>query len=99
MTVQPDHASAVVPRCWCCGRDFTEAELVRLGDHPEVGVCLGCANWLRRRAQLRRDEQQPSTMGRVRKAIHRIREYVISKGWHERGRLGALLRWLDRHLP
>jgi hypothetical protein len=99
MTVQPDHASAVVPHCWCCGSDFSEAELVRLGNHPEVGVCLACANWLRRRAQQRHDEQHPSTTRHVRAAIHRVRNFVIEKGWHERGRLGALLHRLDRHLP
>lgn len=49
MTVQPEHDSATVTRCWCCGGEFPEAELVRLGQHPEVGVCLACANWLRRR--------------------------------------------------
>jgi hypothetical protein len=26
MTVQPEHAEVVVPRCWCCGGDFAEAD-------------------------------------------------------------------------
>jgi NAD-dependent SIR2 family protein deacetylase len=99
MTAEPEHASALVTRCWCCGEEFPEAELVRLGQHPEVGVCLNCAAWLRRRAVLRRDEQHPSPAGRVRARIHAVREMVIKRGWHERGRLGAVLRWLDRHLP
>ena len=29
---------------------FTEQNLVRLGNHPEVAVCPGCAHWLHRRA-------------------------------------------------
>ncbi|MGW6932925.1 hypothetical protein ACWGE0_22905 [Lentzea sp. NPDC054927] len=99
MTVQPEHDSATVTRCWCCGGEFPEAELVRLGQHPEVGVCLACANWLRRRAMLRRDELHSSPIGRLRSGVHAVRERAIRKGWHERGRLGVLLRWLDRHLP
>lgn len=99
MTVQPEHASTVATRCWCCGGDFAEADLVRLGEHPEVGVCLDCANWLGRRAKRRHDEQHPSIGGRIRAAVHSVRELVIRKGWHERGLLGDLLRRLDRHLP
>lgn len=40
MTVQPEQDSASVTRCWCCGGIFPQSELVRLGQHPEVGVCL-----------------------------------------------------------
>src|SRR5207249_3782151 len=32
--------------CWCCGSAYHEADLVRLGSHPEVGVCLRCAHFL-----------------------------------------------------
>jgi hypothetical protein len=99
MAVQPEYANDAATRCWCCGRDFAEAELVRLGQHPEVGVCLACAGWLRRHAVQRRDEQQPSPMARVRSGVRAVRNWVIGKGWHERGRLGALLRWIDRQLP
>jgi hypothetical protein len=73
--------------------------LVRLGQHPEVGVCLRCARWLQRRAAQRLDERHPSWGARLRGRIRAIRKAVIRKGWHERGRLGVLLRWLDQHLP
>ncbi|MGH4026599.1 MAG: hypothetical protein ACRDRV_18650 [Pseudonocardiaceae bacterium] len=86
-------------RCWCCGSEYPESELVRLGEHPEVGVCLNCARWLQRRAVQRHDELHPSPASRLRARIHTVREAVIRKGWHERGLLGALLRQLDRHLP
>jgi hypothetical protein len=36
------------PACWCCGSMFAEQDLTRLGIHPEVGVCAGCAQWLHR---------------------------------------------------
>jgi hypothetical protein len=37
------------PGCWCCGDDTVQASLVRLGDHPEVGVCFRCVRVLRKR--------------------------------------------------
>lgn len=36
--------------CWCCGRPGSEDTLVRLGNHPEVGICIPCVHFLRRRA-------------------------------------------------
>jgi hypothetical protein len=72
---------------------------VRLGAHPEVGVCFGCAHSLKRRTVARLDQQRPSTMGRVRAGVQWLRDGVIARGLHERGRLGALLRSIDRHLP
>ena len=37
--------------CWCCGADRPDSDLVRLGAHPEVGVCTDCAVFLHRRAR------------------------------------------------
>lgn len=85
--------------CWCCGGDFPEDELVRLGEHPEVGLCLSCANWVKRRAVARHHEQHPSLPGHLRSGVHVVRNKVIEHGWHERGRFGALLRRIDRYLP
>lgn len=99
MAVEPDQTAASMSACWCCGAQYPESELVRLGQHPEVGVCLRCARWLQRRAVQRHDERNPSLGARLRGGIGAVREVVIRKGWHERGRLGVLLRWLDRHLP
>jgi hypothetical protein len=99
MSVEPDQEHTVTPSCWCCSTQYPQAELVRLGQHPEVGVCLGCARWLQRRAVQRHDEHHPSPAARMRTGIQRIRTTVIRRGWHERGILGNLLRWIDRHLP
>lgn len=35
--------------CWCCGDRTVQASLVRLGEHPEVGVCFKCVRVLARR--------------------------------------------------
>lgn len=99
MTAQPEPTTASKAACWCCGTHYPESELVRLGQHPEVGVCLRCARWLHRRAVQRDDERYPSPGSRLRHGIRGIRAVVIRKRWHQRGRLGVVLRWLDRHLP
>jgi hypothetical protein len=39
-------------RCWRCGRVTSEEALVRLGSHPEVGVCINCVRFLGRREGL-----------------------------------------------
>ncbi|MCA1675072.1 MAG: hypothetical protein LC799_23750 [Actinobacteria bacterium] len=98
--VQPEQQERVPGMgCWCCGTEYPEADLVRLGQHPEVGVCLGCARWLQRRAVLRYGERHPSPIARLRAGVNAVRSAVVRKGWHERGVLGAVLRWIDRRLP
>ena len=50
--VAVDHDQAdPEPTCWCCGRHYPEDSLVRLGSHPEAGVCFQCAKFLHRRAR------------------------------------------------
>lgn len=99
MTALPEQDRVLVTRCWCCGEQRPESEVVRLGQHPEVGVCLGCARWLQRRAVQRYDKQHPSAAARLRAGIHVVRGGVIRKGWHQRPVVGAVLRWIDRYLP
>lgn len=85
--------------CWCCGGDYADTQLVRLGEHPEVGSCLDCAVWVKRRAATRRHEQHPSIAGRLSSGLDIVRNAVIARGWHERGTLGMVLRRVDRWLP
>ncbi len=85
--------------CWCCGREFGEANLVRLGSHPEVGLCLDCARWVHRRAAERRDAGRRGPFVRSRAAVRAARALVMRRGWHERRILGPILRWLDRLVP
>jgi hypothetical protein len=86
-------------RCWCCGSPFPETRLVRLGDHPEVGVCFDCALFLRRRAVESQDRLAPTAASRTRSVIRTVRDQVIERDWHNRRVLGRALRWIDRRLP
>ena len=101
MTAQPAHEDATTsaPRCWCCGAERRDDELVHLGNHPEVAVCVGCARWLHRRATQLQDSQHSTIATRWRAVVRSVRAHVIDKGWHRRGILGALLRRIDRYLP
>ncbi|MGC4939919.1 hypothetical protein [Kribbella sp. DT2] len=99
MTAAEETVQPVAPMCWCCGGEFEERELVRLGAHPEVGVCVGCAKYLQRRAAEREDELRPSRGARVQAALRGVREFVIGRGWHDLPVLGWLLRRIGRHLP
>lgn len=99
MSVAAESIQAATPVCWCCGNQFDEPDLVRLGSHPEVGVCFGCARFLQRRAAERRDELRPTRASRVRDGVRGIREGVIARGWHRLPAVGRVLRRIDRHLP
>lgn len=46
-TAQPEPATPTRATCWCCGGLFPGSGLVRHGEHPEVGLCLDCAMWIR----------------------------------------------------
>ena len=93
--------SAPRPACWCCGRDVDENVLLRLGAHPEAGVCPDCAQHLHRRATEHADRRRafhtPGSLART--ATRTARDKVVSRGWHQHPALGPLLRALDRHLP
>jgi len=82
--------------CWCCGSVSSEDALVHLGNHPEVGVCVNCVHFLRRRA---RDLQATAMRGRLRGAADSIRSEVMARGWHQRPVIGPALRWLNQHTP
>jgi hypothetical protein len=85
--------------CWCCGQQYASERLVRLGSHPEVAVCLGCAHFLHRQARAREDALRPSISGRARDALRSVRRMAMDQGWHQRPLIGPPLRWLGRHLP
>jgi hypothetical protein len=85
--------------CWCCGQQQPRQDLVHLGDHPEVGVCLSCAHFLHQRARAREDELHPSPAARARDGLRAARRVVIARHWHEKPLIGPVLRRLGRHLP
>ena len=87
------------PSCWCCGHAFEEADLTRLGEHPEVGICAACAQWLNRRARSTADQGRHSPAVVLRRGIDAVRGKVMTVGAHEWPLVGPLLTRLDRHLP
>ncbi|NUR93879.1 MAG: hypothetical protein HOV67_01335 [Kribbellaceae bacterium] len=89
----------MVSRCWCCGTERDDSELIRLGSHPEVQVCLRCTVALRQRGREREDELRPGPLTRARTGVRRTRELVIERGWHRLPVIGPLLQRLNRHLP
>jgi hypothetical protein len=86
-------------QCWCCGSAYQESELVRLGSHPEVGVCLRCAHFLHQQARGREDALHPSLASRARDQLRSARRVVMQWGWHQKPVIGRPLRWLGRRLP
>ena len=77
--------------CWCCGQWRVESGVVRLGEHPEVAVCFGCAHFLH--------AARPSPAARARDFLRAARELVIRRGWHSLPVIGAMLRRLGSRLP
>jgi hypothetical protein len=82
--------------CWCCGKRVDLEELVHLGQHPEVGICVSCVHFLGRRA---RDYQATAARRRLRSTAESVRRRVMTRGWHESPVIGPFLRRLNRHLP
>jgi hypothetical protein len=100
MTAQPESPLETLDElCWCCGGTFAQDSLSRLGAHPEVAVCAGCARYLNRRANEAADRRRPSAAGRGRGVVRRARAFVVEHGWHERRVIGPVLSWIDRFLP
>jgi hypothetical protein len=51
--------------CWCCGDRTVQGSLLRLGDHPEVGVCFRCVKVLvQRRREIERRTRRAVLMDR-----------------------------------
>jgi hypothetical protein len=86
-------------RCWCCGQQRSAQQVVHLGSHPEVAVCLGCAHFLHQRARAREDEQRPSLDGRARDVLRSGRALVMKYGWQNAPVVGPVFRWLGQRLP
>jgi len=85
--------------CWCCGSGYPESQLVRLGSHPEVGVCLRCAHFLHRQARGREDALRRSPASRLRDGLRSAQALVTRRRWHQKPFIGRPLRWLGRRLP
>jgi hypothetical protein len=99
MRTASETAEARAAQCWCCGATVAEPDLVRLGRHPEVGICLECTRYLYRRRTERLDSIRPSLGAEIRNMIRAARAVVIAQGWANRPAIGRILRRIDRRLP
>jgi hypothetical protein len=72
---------------------------VRLGEHPEVHLCLGCAHFVHQQAWEIEDEEKAGPASVLRERVRALRALVIRRGWHDNRFVGGRLRWLGKHLP
>jgi hypothetical protein len=85
--------------CWCCGQSAPSGQMVRLGNHPEVALCLRCARFVAHRANEIEDRQRTGPAVLARNVVRRVRRAVVDHGWHNKPIVGPGLQWLGRHLP
>jgi uncharacterized paraquat-inducible protein A len=90
---------ALAAQCWGCGATTAEPDLVRLDQRPEVGICLGCAQYLYRRRTERLDRTKPSLAAEIRNMIRAARDAATARGWADRPTTGPILRRISRRLP
>jgi ribosome-binding protein aMBF1 (putative translation factor) len=86
-------------RCWCCGRLHRAEDVVHLGEHPEVAVCLRCAHFLHHQSRAREDARRPSPATRARDVLRAGRRLVIRRNWQHTPVIGPVLRRLGPRLP
>lgn len=86
-------------QCWCC--DLTDApdRMVRLGNHPEVHLCLRCAHFVHQQAWRIEDSGKQGPAAYTRGRLRELRAEVMRRGWHRNRIVGARLRWLGKYLP
>ncbi|HEX5496160.1 MAG TPA: hypothetical protein VFX70_16460 [Mycobacteriales bacterium] len=87
------------PLCWCCGAVEDPDRLVRLGNHPEVGVCTRCAHAISKWAWEIEDRSRTGVAVRTRDRLRRVRGTVVRRGWHRNRFIGGPLRWIGRFTP
>lgn len=85
--------------CWCCGMTEAPEKLVRLGNHPEVTLCVRCAYSVAKWAWEIEDQAKTGYAARGRNAFRRARVTVVRKGWHRHPLVGRPLRRLGKYLP
>lgn len=72
---------------------------MRLGEHPEVGLCFGCAQRVHRRAVEIADAERDGIGALGRRVVRTVRAQVMRFGLHDWPLIGSVLRRLDRRLP
>jgi hypothetical protein len=85
--------------CWCCGTVDAPDQMVHLGNHPEVHLCLRCAHFVHQRAWEIEDVGKVGPTAFVRDWFRNLRAEVMRRGWHQNRFIGGNLRWLGKYLP
>ena len=86
-------------QCWCCGSIEAPDRIVRLGEHPEVHLCLQCAHFVHQQAWELEDVGKHGPAAFARDQFRNLRAEVIRRGWHKNKLIGGKLRWLGKYLP
>ncbi|HEY5457031.1 MAG TPA: hypothetical protein VIJ96_16320 [Acidothermaceae bacterium] len=86
-------------QCWCCGTVEDPTRLVRLGNHPEVGLCLRCAHSVSKWAWEIEDQAKTGPLVIARDRFRALRRAVIRRGWHKSPLVGGPIRWIGKRLP
>ena len=73
--------------------------MVSLGNHPEVHLCLRCADFVHQRAWEIEDHHRGGPAAIVRDRFRDLRAGVMRRGWHQNRFIGGRLRWLGKYLP
>jgi hypothetical protein len=86
-------------QCWCCGAIEDPARMVRLGNHPEVALCVRCARWAAKQAWEIEDQGRTGPLVTARDRLRAARRGVVRRGWHQHRLLGGPVRWIGKRLP
>jgi hypothetical protein len=86
-------------QCWCCGTTDAASQMVQLGDHPEVNLCVGCAHYVHQQAWQLEDEGKRGPAAFTRDRLRNLRAEAMRRGWHHNKMIGGRLRWLGKYLP
>lgn len=97
-TAVDDHEDAR-SQCWCCGTVEDPVGMIRLGNHPEVQLCVRCARWAAKQAWEIEDRARTGPLVIARDRARLLRRRVIEHGWQHNRLLGRPLRWLGKRLP
>lgn len=93
---EPDDGSV---GCWCCGTTDDAHQMVHLGNHPEVHLCLRCAHFVHQQAWQIEDDGKTGPAAFARDRLRNLRAQVVHRGWHQNRFIGGKLRWLGKYLP
>ena len=73
--------------------------MVRLGNHPDVVLCLPCARWAAKQAAAIEDELRSGLLVSLRGRMRELLSGVIRRGWHRNPVVGRVIRRIGRYWP